>query len=241
MRVKDCFKLVLTVVVFGLVSLGVGVTAQAKTKNVIDHKDCASTNKIFKAQGFKLSLLRVPKNGEIYIAAFSKKQDGKRYEFIAGEQPAGNAVKVNMVVCQGKKVVSRKSSLWGHVGGKYYKDLVSPNSQNETDMIASKTKTWSIKILPPHDQVATSTAQQLMGSAAMRADMAFNRNSLEYHADLAANQGKSLLVLNQQDDKAYWQGKKILKKYKAYANYSKNTKKKYQRFQKNVAYLENIS
>lgn len=241
MRVKDCFKLVLTVVVFGLVSLGVGVTAQAKTKNVIDHKDCAATNKIFKAQGFKLSLLRVPKNGEIYNAAFSKKQDGKRYEFIAGEQPAGNAVKVNMVVYQGKKVVSQKLSLWGHVGGKYDKDLVSPNNQNNTYMIASKTKTQSIKVTSPHDQVATSTAQQLMGSAAMRADMAFNRNSLEYHADLAANQGKSLLVLNQQDDKAYWQGKKILKKYKAYANYSKNTKKMYRRLQKNVAYLENVS
>jgi len=241
LQLRECLKLGLTVMAFGLVSLGAGVTAQAKTKNVIDHKDCASTNKIFKAQGFKLSLLRVPQNGEIYIAAFSKKQDGKRYEFIAGEQPAGNVVKVNMVVYQGKRVVSRKSSLWGHVGGKYDKDLVSPNNQNDTDMIASKTKTWSIKVMPPHDQVATSTAQQLMGSAAMRADMAFNRNSLEYHADLAMNKGKSLLVLNQQDDKAYWQGKKILKKYKAYANYSKNTKKKYQRLQKNVAYLENIS
>ncbi|WP_155823032.1 hypothetical protein [Levilactobacillus parabrevis] len=241
MRLRACLKLGLTVMAFGLVSLGAGVTAQAKTKNVIDHKDCVATNKIFKAQGFELSVLRVPKNGEIYVAAFTKKQAGKRYEFVAGEQPAGNAVKVNMIVYQGKKVVSRKSSLWGHVGGKYYKDLVSQNNQNETYMIASKTKTWSLKILPPHNKVVTATAQQLMGSAAMRADIAFNRNSLEYHADLAANQGKNLLVLNQQDDKAYWQGKKILKKYKAYANYSKKTKKMYQRLQRNVAYLENIS
>ncbi len=241
LRVKDGLKLGLTVMVFGLVSLGAGITAQAKTKNVIDHKDCAATNKIFKAQGFKLSLLRVPKNGETYVAAFSKKQAGKRYEFIAGEQPAGNAVKVDLVVYQGKKVVSRKSTLWGHVGGKYDQDLVSQNSQNETYMIASKTKTWSIKRMSPYNKVATSTAQQLMGSAAVRADMAFNRSSLEYQADLAGNQGKNLLVLNKQMDNTYWQGKKFLKNYKAYANYSKKSKKLYRTLQKNVAYLENVS
>ncbi|MCH5464976.1 hypothetical protein [Levilactobacillus tujiorum] len=52
MRIKAGLKLGLIVLGLGILGLGTGITAQAKTKNVIDHRDSAATIGSLKHKAF---------------------------------------------------------------------------------------------------------------------------------------------------------------------------------------------
>lgn len=97
MRIKAGLKLGLIVLGLGILGLGTGITAQAKTKNVIDHRDSAATNRVLKAQGFRLNVLVARKDG-VTAVQLTQKQGGKRYESLVAEKTGSNAAVVQTTI-----------------------------------------------------------------------------------------------------------------------------------------------
>lgn len=241
MRMKDCLKLVLTVAVLGLISLGAGTTAQAKTKNVIDHKDCAATNQIFKSQGFRMTALFAKKNG-LTVTALTKWQGGKRYEFAVGERADSNGERVQMSIYQGKRLVGKhNTNWWCHPAGQFQKDVVAQNDKDAAYSIASKNQVWSISIVNPQKKVATSVNWQLAGQAAIAADLAMNRKALKQQEKRVFKQGKNVMVFDTLNDKRIRTMENFLKKYKRAAKQSPKLWKQYKQVRHEKEYVENLT
>lgn len=241
MRMKDCLKLVLAVAVLGVISLGAGTTAQAKTKNVIDHKDCAATNQIFKSQGFHMTALLAKKNG-LMVTALTKWQGGKRYEFAVGEWSYSNAERVQMSIYQGKKLVGEHRTTWAiHPAGQFQKDVLAQNQKDAAYIVASKNKVWSISMFNPQKTVATSENWQLAGQAAIAADLAMNRKALKHQEKSAFKQGKNVIIFDTQNDKRIRRMENFLKKYKRAAKQSPKLWKQYKQVRHEDEYVENLT
>lgn len=241
MRIKAGLKLGLVVLGLGIFGLGTGITAQAKTKNVIDHRDSAATNRILKAQGFRLNVLIARKDG-VTAVQLTQKQGGKRYESLVAEKTGSNAAVVQTTIYQGKKhLKSYSTDWWCHPAGRFHQDLVAEDKHaaKMTYVIAAKTGVRALEVMPPNAEVATSQKWRMTGQAAIAADLVMNRQSLRRQKKAAFRHGKGLLVLNTKMDGQIQTAKKYLKEYKGVAKQSPKLWRQYQNLRKKLLTAEN--
>jgi len=224
-----------------LVLIGVTgtITAQAKTRNVIDTQDSAPIGKLFRAQGYQFQTL-VKKTSGICVVSFVQREPGKQYHFLAQINPELDGVGLEMKAYQNKKLVAHSRTLWQYQTGQFAKDLVMDDLLDNAYVMASNTKVWAERIFPEKAMQKLSENTIVAGHAAARANRVFTSKSLIKQEKHATRVGKDLVVLQPSWSKKIIRVKQFMADYRKAKTHTKQETKIYRASQLRIRQMENI-